>query len=52
MGEDIDVLLEDIETLVSLFTCPECGRYISAKIEVPGEKAVSCKCGKTRIPWK
>lgn len=52
VGEDIDVLLEDIEKLASLFTCPECGRYISAKIEVPGEKAVSCKCGKTRIPWK
>lgn len=52
VGKDIDVLLEDIEKLVSLFMCPECERYISAKIEVPGEKAVSCKCGKTRIPWK
>jgi hypothetical protein len=52
VGEDIDVLLEDIEKLVSLFTCPECERYISAKIEVPGEKAISCKCGKTQIPWK
>jgi recombinational DNA repair ATPase RecF len=52
VGEDIDVLLEDIEKLVSLFTCPECGRYISAKIEVPGDKAVSCKCGKKQIPWK
>ncbi len=52
VGEDIDVLLEDIEKLVSLFSCSECGRYISAKIEVPGEKAISCKCGKTQIPWK
>ena len=51
VGEDIDVLLEDIEKLVSIFTCPECERYISANIEVPGEKAISCKCGKTRIPW-
>jgi ABC-type cobalamin/Fe3+-siderophores transport system ATPase subunit len=52
VGEDIDVLLEDIKRLVSLFSCPECERYISARIEVPGEKAVSCKCGKTQIPWK
>jgi hypothetical protein len=52
VGEDIEVILEDIEKIVSLFTCPECERYISAKIEVPGEKAISCKCGKARIPWK
>ncbi|MEE4013433.1 AAA family ATPase [Roseibium sp. FZY0029] len=52
VGKDIDVLLEDIEKLVSLFSCPECDRYISARIEVPGAKAISCKCGKTQIPWK
>jgi len=51
VGEDIDVLLEDIEKLAALFTCAECDRYISAKIEVPGEKTISYKCGKTRIPW-
>lgn len=52
VGEDIDVLLEDIEKLAALFTCAECGRYISAKIKVPGEKSISCKCGRTRIAWK
>ncbi len=52
VGEDIDVLLEDIEKLISLFSCSECGRYVSARIEVPGEKVISCKCGKTRIPWR
>lgn len=51
-GGDIDVLLEDIEKLVSLFSCPKCERYISARFEVPGGKAISCKCGKTQIPWK
>ena len=52
VGEDIDVLLEDIEKFAALFRCAECDRYISVKIEVPGEKTISCKCGKTRIPWK
>lgn len=52
VGEDIDVLLEDIEKLAALFTCAECERSISARFEVPGEKAISCKCGKAQIPWK
>lgn len=52
VGEDIDVLLEDIEKLLSLFTCSDCGRYIRADIVVPGTKAISCKCGKSQIPWK
>lgn len=52
VGKDIDVLLEDIEKLALLFSCPECERYISARIEVPGAKAISCRCGKTQIPWK
>lgn len=52
VGEDIEVLLEDIEKLASLFYCPECERYISARIEVPGDNAISCKCGATQIPWK
>ena len=52
VGEDIDVLLEDIEKLVALFVCEHCGRHIRAYVEVPGEKAISCKCGKSQIPWK
>jgi hypothetical protein len=51
VGEDIDVLLEDIEKLVSLFVCEECNRHIRADIPVPGTKAISCKCGKSKIPW-
>lgn len=52
VGEDIDVLLEDIEKLVALFVCADCGRYVRADTTVPGEKVISCKCGKTKIPWK
>jgi len=52
VGEDVDVLLEDIEKLVSLFYCPECECFISTRVQVPGEKAISCKCGKNQIPWK
>lgn len=52
VGEDIDVLLEDIEKLVALFVCAHCGRHIRSDLEVPGEKAISCKCGKSKIPWK
>ncbi|HBH90003.1 AAA family ATPase [Ponticaulis sp.] len=52
VGEDIDVLLEDIEKLVSLFVCEECKRHIRSDITVPGEKRISCKCGKSKLDWK
>jgi hypothetical protein len=52
IGEDIDVLLEDIEKLSSLFICADCNRPIRADIPVPGAKQISCKCGKAQIPWK
>ncbi len=52
VGEDIDVLLEDIEKLVSLFMCEHCGHHIRADAVVPGAKAISCRCGKSQIPWK
>lgn len=52
VGEDIDVLLEDIEKLVALFVCEHCNRHIRADVDVPGKKAISCKCGKSQIPWK
>ncbi|MBI1235181.1 AAA family ATPase [Hyphobacterium sp.] len=52
VGEDIDVMLEDIEKLVALFVCEHCDRHIRAAVSVPGEKAISCRCGKTKIPWK
>jgi hypothetical protein len=52
VGGDIDVVVENLEKLSSLFNCAVCNRPIRANIPVPGEKAISCKCGKTKIPWK
>lgn len=52
VGEDVDVLLEDIEKLTKLFFCADCHRAINATIKVPGVKEISCKCGKSKIPWK
>ncbi|OXT02749.1 hypothetical protein B7H23_07715 [Notoacmeibacter marinus] len=51
-GGDIDVLLEDIEKLSSLFICADCNRPVRADIPVAGAKEVSCKCGKAKISWK
>jgi len=49
---DIDVLLEDIEKLSSLFICADCNRPIRADTPIPGAKQISCKCGKTQLSWK
>ncbi|MBZ0215202.1 MAG: hypothetical protein K8F25_01495, partial [Fimbriimonadaceae bacterium] len=51
-GSDVDVLLEDIEKLISLFVCATCNRPIQAGDKVPGSKEISCKCGKSKMPWK
>ena len=48
---DIDVLLEDIEKLAGLFFCSDCNSPIRADVIIPGSKSISCKCGKTHIPW-
>lgn len=50
-GGDIDVALEDIDTLVGMFTCKECKRLVNAKLNVPGKKVISCKCGKLMLDW-
>lgn len=52
VGEDVDVVLEDIEKLASLFMCPQCERPVRTDVGVPGAKAISCRCGKCQIPWK
>lgn len=51
-SEDVELLLEDIEKFASLFICELCERPIRADKEVPGTKAISCRCGKSQIPWK
>ncbi len=52
VGEDIDVVLEDIDKLAALFICGKCNRPVRADANVPGEKKVSCSCGHCKIDWK
>jgi len=51
-GGDIDVALNDIDTLVSLFSCPDCNRPVEVKRPVAGQKKISCRCGKKYLDWK
>lgn len=51
-NEDIDVFLDDIERLASLFICGHCHRHIQADSNNSGAKEISCRCGKATIPWK
>ncbi|MCH8157497.1 MAG: hypothetical protein IID18_07070, partial [Nitrospinae bacterium] len=43
--------LEDIDTLVGLFVCNDCKRFVNANIGVPGEKKISCPCGGSKLDW-
>jgi hypothetical protein len=51
-GGDIDVALNDIETLVGLFKCPDCKKFVEADRPVAGQKKISCRCGKMKLDWK
>jgi hypothetical protein len=51
-GGDIDVALADIAAVTDHFTCQECGRYVEAKRQVPGQDKIACKCGRKQIDWK
>jgi len=51
-GGDIDVALADITALTDHFLCHDCGRYVEAKREVPGQDKIACKCGKKQMEWK
>ncbi len=50
-GGDIDVALQDIDTMVDLFTCEKCKKLVNAKQTVPGKKMISCPCGKLQLEW-
>jgi hypothetical protein len=50
-GGDIDVALGDIDTLVSLFSCKDCGKYVEAH-QAAGKNLIGCKCGKKTLDWK
>jgi len=51
-GGDIDVVLDDIGKLASLFMCESCDRFVQASINVPASKAIACRCGKKQIVWR
>jgi len=51
-GGDVDVALNDIETLEKLFSCGSCQRYVKAQNILPGKDKIACKCGKTELDWK
>lgn len=48
---DIDVALEDINSLKELFMCESCNRYVCSRNLVPGEKKISCACGSKKLSW-
>ncbi|MBK5924777.1 hypothetical protein CCR90_13565 [Rhodovulum sulfidophilum] len=52
VGGDIDVILEDIDTLIGLFVCSDCNQIVQCKYPVAGAKAISCKCGCFALEWK
>jgi hypothetical protein len=49
---DMDVALADIDALIDLFVCKNCGRYVEAKRQVAGQNKITCKCGKKEFEWK
>ncbi len=49
---DIDIALNDIDTLAALFTCSDCGKYVEAQHAVSGQNKITCKCGNTELGWK
>jgi len=49
---DIDVALEDIDKLESLFRCGQCGQLVSRERFNEPEKKITCKCGEKAIDWK
>jgi hypothetical protein len=49
---DVDVALEDVEELQRLFRCSHCSAFVSGRQTVPGEDKITCRCGKSAIPWR
>lgn len=50
-NEDVDVLLEDIEKLTSLFICNACDQPVRADAVIPGDKKIACRCGALKLEW-
>ncbi len=48
---DIDVALEDIDKLESLFRCEECDHLVSRERLNEPERKVTCRCGNKTVHW-
>ena len=51
---DIDVMLEDIDKLESLFKCPNtpCATYVNTENYNQATGHISCRCGQKSLEWK
>lgn len=50
--EDLEVMWEDVKTLIHYFFCTECNKFISVKYYDTVEKKIRCGCGKIKYDWK
>lgn len=51
-SEDLSAFWEEIENFRSLFLCASCGYTISLTYYDPGQKKISCKCGRLNYRWQ
>lgn len=50
--EDLEVMWEDVKTLIHCFFCSDCNKFISIKYCDSVEKKIRCGCGKLSYDWK
>lgn len=49
---EMDVALEDIDMLASLFRCEKCGYLVSRDRFVDAQRKITCRCGEKTVHWK
>ena len=50
--EDLEVMWEDVKTLIHCFYCNECNKYLSVKYYDSVKKQIRCNCGNLKFDWK
>ncbi len=50
--EDLEVIWEDIKTLIYRFFCAGCNKFISVKYYDSVENKIRCSCNKLKYDWK
>ena len=50
--EDLEVMWEDIKTLIYRFFCAGCNKFISVKYYDSVENKIRCSCNKLKYDWK